>query len=225
MNMNKNIEFLENLLATFNNEDLKKNITEILTVMKKAEVQKEAEEALAIVEKKKKPKDFEKIMEIVRDFFYEIEIEAISDADLNEDSRRDLNQYIRNKINDSYQYTLALDNTKVHHWEYTISFYLDECPCGTLLHIAIENYRPNSKLKAVGAPHEMFYILIDFDKEGSVRKVDTQTTTEYHFNDWDYHIYNHEIKGLLDSLIYAIIDSDTEVKQKTNCDELMELHI
>lgn len=220
--MNKNIEFLENLLETFNNEDLKKNINEILNFMKEAEEKKEAE-ALAITERK--PKDFEKIMGIVRDFFYDIEIEALSDVDLCEDSRRDLNQYMRNKINDSYQYTLALDNTKVHHWEYTISFYLDECPCGSILHLAIENYRPNSKLKAVGAPHEMFYVLIDFDKEGSVRKVDTQTTTEYHFNDWDYHIYNHEIKDLLNSLIYAIIDSDTEVNQKINCEELQKLHI
>lgn len=221
--MNKNIEFLENLLATFNNEDLKKNITEILTVMKKAEVQKEAEEALAIFEKK--PTDFEKIMSLVRDFFYDIEVEALSDVDLNEDSMRDLNQYMRNKLDDSYQYTIALENYKVHHWEYTVSFYLDKCPCGDILHLAIENYRPNSKLKALGAPHELFYIMIDFDKDGSVRRVDTQTTTEYHFNDWDYHIYSHEIKDLLDHLIYAIIDSDTEPTQKINCEELMKLHI
>ena len=220
--MNKNIEFLENLLATFNNEDLKKNINEILNFMKEAEEKKEAE-ALAIIEKK--PKDFEKIMKIVRDFFYDIEIEALSDVDLCEDSRRDLNQYMRNKINDSYQYTLALDNTKVHHWEYTISFYLDECPCGSILHLAIENYRPNSKLKAVGTPHEMFYILIDFDKEGSVRRVDTQTSTNIYLNDWDYNIYNHEIKYLLNHLIYAIIDSDTEPSQKLNCEELLKLHI
>lgn len=220
--MNKNIEFLENLLETFNNEDLKKNINEILNFMKEAEEKKEAE-ALAIVEKK--PKDFEKIMKIVRDFFYDIEIEALSDVDLCEDSRRDLNQYMRNKINDSYQYTLALDNTKVHHWEYTISFYLDECPCGSILHLAIENYRPNSKLKAVGTPHEMFYILIDFDKEGSVRRVDTQTSTNIYLNDWDYNIYNHEIKDLLNHLIYAIIDSDTEPSQKLNCEELLKLHI
>lgn len=220
--MNKNIEFLENLLATFNNEDLKKNINEILNFMKEAEEKKEAE-ALAIVEKK--PKDFEKIMKIVRDFFYDIEIEALSDVDLCEDSRRDLNQYMRNKMNDSYQYTLALDNTKVHHWEYTISFYLDECPCGSILHLAIENYRPNSKLKAVGTPHEMFYILIDFDKEGSVRRVDTQTSTNIYLNDWDYNIYNHEIKDLLNHLIYAIIDSDTEPSQKLNCEELLKLHI
>ena len=220
--MNKNIEFLENLLATFNNEDLKKNINEILNFMKEAEEKKEAE-ALAIIEKK--PKDFEKIMKIVRDFFYDIEIEALSDVDLCEDSRRDLNQYMRNKINDSYQYTLALDNTKVHHWEYTISFYLDECPCGSILHLAIENYRPNSKLKAVGTPHEMFYILIDFDKEGSVRRVDTQTSTNIYLNDWDYNIYNHEIKDLLNHLIYAIIDSDTEPSQKLNCEELLKLHI
>lgn len=220
--MNKNIEFLENLLETFNNEDLKKNINEILNFMKEAEEKKEAE-ALAIIEKK--PKDFEKIMKIVRDFFYDIEIEALSDVDLCEDSRRDLNQYMRNKINDSYQYTLALDNTKVHHWEYTISFYLDECPCGSILHLAIENYRPNSKLKAVGTPHEMFYILIDFDKEGSVRRVDTQTSTNIYLNDWDYNIYNHEIKDLLNHLIYAIIDSDTEPSQKLNCEELLKLHI
>lgn len=220
--MNKNIEFLENLLETFNNEDLKKNINEILNFMKEAEEKKEAE-ALAIIEKK--PKDFEKIMKIVRDFFYDIEIEALSDVDLCEDSRKDLNQYMRNKINDSYQYTLALDNTKVHHWEYTISFYLDECPCGSILHLAIENYRPNSKLKAVGTPHEMFYILIDFDKEGSVRRVDTQTSTNIYLNDWDYNIYNHEIKDLLNHLIYAIIDSDTEPSQKLNCEELLKLHI
>lgn len=220
--MNKNIEFLENLLETFNNEDLKKNINEILNFMKEAEEKKEAE-ALAIIEKK--PKDFEKIMKIVKDFFYDIEIEALSDVDLCEDSRRDLNQYMRNKINDSYQYTLALDNTKVHHWEYTISFYLDECPCGSILHLAIENYRPNSKLKAVGTPHEMFYILIDFDKEGSVRRVDTQTSTNIYLNDWDYNIYNHEIKDLLNHLIYAIIDSDTEPSQKLNCEELLKLHI
>lgn len=221
--MNKNIEFLENLLATFNNEDLKKNITEILTVMKKAEVQKEAEEALAIFEKK--PTDFEKIMEIVRDSFYEIEIEAFDDADLNEDSRRELKQYMKNKLNDSYQYTLALNNYKVHHWEYTISFYLDECPCGNILQIAIENYRPNSKMKVLGAPHELFYILIDFDKEGSVRRVATETSTNIYFNDWDHNIYNDEIKDLLDKLIYAIIDSDTEPSQKLNCEELLKLHI
>lgn len=220
--MNKNnIEFLENLLATFNNEDLKKNISEILDFMKDEE-KKEAK-ALAIVEKK--PKDFEKIMGIVRDFFYEIEIEALSDVDLNEDSRRELNQYMQNKIADSYQYSLALDNFKVHHWEYTISFYLDECPCGSILHLAIENYRPNSKLKAVGAPHEMFYILIDFDKDGSVRRVDTQTSTNIYLNDWDYNIYNHEIKDLLNHLMYAIIDSDTEPSQKLNCEELLKLHI
>ena len=220
--MNKNnIEFLENLLATFNNEDLKKNITEILNFMKDEE-KKEAE-ALAIAERK--PKDFERIMGIVRDFFYEIEIDAFSDIDICEDSRRDFNEYMRNKLVDSYQYTIALDNFKVHHWEYTVSFYLDECPCGNILHLAIENYRPNSKLKAVGAPHEMFYIMIDFDKEGSVRRVDTQTSTGIYLNDWDYNIYNHEIKDLLNNLLYAIIDSDTEPTQKLNCEELLKLHI
>ena len=76
--MNKNnIEFLENLLATFNNEDLKKNISEILDFVK-AEEKKEAE-ALAIVERK--PKDFEKIMGIVRDFCYEVEIDELDDVD------------------------------------------------------------------------------------------------------------------------------------------------
>lgn len=220
--MNKNnIEFLENLLATFNNEDLKKNITEILNFMKDEE-KKEAE-ALAIAERK--PKDFERIMGIVRDFFYEIEIDAFSDIDICEDSSRDFNEYMRNKLVDSYQYTIALDNFKVHHWEYTVSFYLDECPCGNILHLAIENYRPNSKLKAVGAPHEMFYIMIDFDKEGSVRRVDTQTSTGIYLNDWDYNIYNHEIKDLLNNLLYAIIDSDTEPTQKLNCEELLKLHI
>lgn len=215
-------EFLENILNLMNNEEFKTTLEELINETKEAEEKKEAE-ALAIAERK--PKAFETIMEIVRNFFYEIEIESFEDMDLNEDSRRELDQYMKNKLADSYQYTLALDNTKVHHWEYTISFYLDECPCGSILHLAIENYRPNSKLKAVGAPHEMFYVLIDFDKEGSVRKVDTQTTTEYHFNDWDYHIYNHEIKDLLNSLIYAIIDSDTEVNQKINCEELLKLHI
>lgn len=220
--MNKNIEFLENLLATFNNEDLKKNISEILDFMK-AEEKKEAEAALAIVERK--PKDFEKVMAIVRDFCYEVEIDELDDVDLSEDARRDLNQYMRNKINDFYQYTVALENNKVHHWEYYVSYYLDECPCGNILHIAIENYRPNSKLKTLGAPHEMFYILIDFDKEGSVRRVETRTSTDLYFNDWDHNIYSHEIKELLDKLIYAIIDSDTDPSQKLNCEELLKLSI
>ena len=220
--MNKNnIEFLENLLATFNNEDLKKNISEILDFVK-AEEKKEAE-ALAIVERK--PKDFEKIMGIVRDFCYEVEIDELDDVDLSEDARRDLNQYMRNKINDFYQYTVALENNKVHHWEYYVSYYLDECPCGNILHIAIENYRPNSKLKALGAPHEMFYILIDFDKEGSVRRVETRTSTDLYFNDWAHNIYSHEIKDLLDKLIYAIIDSYSDPTQKLNCEELLKLSI
>lgn len=220
--MNKNIEFLENLLATFNNEDLKKNINEILNFMKEAEEKKEAE-ALAIVEKK--PKAFETIMGIVRDFFYDIEIESLDDADLNEDSRSEINQYIRNKLTDSYQYTVALDNYKINHWEYTVSFYLDECPCGNILHIAIENYRPNSKLKALGAPHEIFYIMIDFDKDGSIRKVDTQTNTSIYYNGWAYIIYSHEIKHLLSKLIYEIMDSNIAPNQKMDCEELLKLHI
>lgn len=221
--MNKNnIEFLENLLATFNDEDLKKNITEILNFMKEAEEKKEAE-ALAIVEKK--PKAFETIMEIVRNFFYEIEIESFDDMDLGVDSRRDLEQYMKNKLADSYQYTVALDNYKINHWEYTTSFYLDECPCGNILHLAIENYRPNSKLKALGSPNEIFYIMIDFDKDGSIRKVDTQTNTSIYYNGWAYIIYNHEIKHLLSRLIYEIMDSNISPNQKLNCEELLKLHI
>lgn len=221
--MNKNIEFLENLLATFNDEDLKKNITEILAVMKEAEEKKEAEALLAIAERK--PKSFETIMKIVRDFFYEIEIESFDDMDLNEDSRNELNQYMRNKLADSYQYTVALDNYKINHWEYTVSFYLDECPCGNILHLAIENYRPNSKLKALGAPHEIFYIMIDFDKNGSIRKVDTQTNTSIYYNGWAYIIYSHEIKHLLSKLIYEIMDSNIAPNQKMDCEELLKLHI
>lgn len=221
--MNKNIEFLENLLATFNDEDLKKNITEILAVMKEAEEKKEAEALLAIAERK--PKAFETIMEIVRNFFYEIEIESFDDMDLNEDSRNELNQYMRNKLTDSYQYTVALDNYKINNWEYTVSFYLDECPCGNILHIAIENYRPNSKLKALGAPHEIFYIMIDFDKDGSIRKVDTQTNTSIYYNGWAYIIYSHEIKHLLSKLIYEIMDSNIAPNQKLDCEELLKLHI
>lgn len=114
---------------------------------------------------------------------------------------------------------------KVNHWEYTASFYLDECPCGNILHIAIENYRPNSKFKALGAPHEIFYIMIDFDKDGSIRKVDTLTTTNIYFNGWAYIIYNHEIFDLLSHLLYEIMDSDTTPNQKMNCDELLKLHI
>lgn len=221
--MNKNIEFLENLLATFNDEDLKKNITEILAVMKEAEEKKEAEALLAIAERK--PKAFETIMEIVRNFFYEIEIEAFDDMDLNEDSRQELEQYMKNKLTDSYQYTVALDNYKINNWEYTVSFYLDECPCGNILHLAIENYRPNSKLKALGAPHEIFYIMIDFDKDGSIRKVDTQTNTSIYYNGWAYIIYSHEIKHLLSKLIYEIMDSNIAPNQKMDCEELLKLHI
>lgn len=107
--MNKNnIEFLENLLATFNNEDVKKNITEIIDFMKDEEKKANEAEALAIAERK--PNFFENIMKIVRDFFYEIEMEALNDLDLCEDSRRDLEQYMRNKLDDSFQYTIALDN-------------------------------------------------------------------------------------------------------------------
>lgn len=221
--MNKNnIEFLENLLATFNNEDLKKNINEILNFMKEAEEKKEAE-ALAIVEKK--PKAFETIIKIVRDFFYDIEIESLDDVDLNEESKRELDQYMRNKLDDSYQYTIALDNYKINHWEYTVSFYLDECPCGNILHLAIENYRPDTKFKALGAPHEIFYIMIDFDKEGAIRKVDTLTNNSIRFNGWAYIIYSHEIKHLLSKLMYEIMDSNISPNQKMDCEELLKLHI
>ena len=215
-------EFLENILNLMNNEEFKTTLEELINKTKEKE-EKAEEDALAIVERK--PNFFENIMKIVREFFYEIEMEALSDVDLCEDSRRDLEQYMRNKLDDSFQYTIALDNYKVNHWEYTVSFYLDECPCGNILHLAIENYRPNSKLKALGAPHEIFYIMIDFDKDGSVRKVDTQTTSNIHFNGWASIIYNHEIFNLLSHLIYEIMDSDTVANQKMNCDELLKLHI
>lgn len=215
-------EFLENILNLMNNEEFKTTLEELINKTKEKE-EKAEEDALAIVERK--PNFFENIMKIVRDFFYEIEIEALSDVDLCEDSRRDLEQYMRNKLDDSFQYTIALDNYKVNHWEYTASFYLDECPCGNILHIAIENYRPNSKFKALGEPHEIFYIMIDFDKDGSIRKVDTLTTTNIYFNGWASIIYNHEIFNLLSHLIYEIMDSDTVANQKMDCKELFKLHI
>lgn len=215
-------EFLENILNLMNNEEFKTTLEELINETKEAEEKKEAE-ALAIAERK--PKAFETIMEIVRNFFYEIEIESFDDMDLNEDSRRELDQYMRNKLADSYQYTVALDNYKISHWEYTVSFYLDECPCGNILHLAIENYRPNTKFKALGAPHEIFYIMIDFDKEGAIRKVDTMTNTSIYYNGWAYIIYSHEIKHLLSKLIYEIMDSNIAPNQKMDCEELLKLHI
>lgn len=215
--MNKNnIELLENLLATFNNEDVKKNITEIIDFMKKEE-----DNACAIVERK--PTSFERIMKHVKDFFVEVESEYFDSLD--EPVLKEVRECISNTLEDTDSYALTVGNYKVKHWEYGVKFYLDRCPCGNILHFAIENYRPDSSNKAIGTTHELFYILFNFEKDGSLRNVGAKTSTEWYINDWDYHIYNSEIKELLDKIMYAVIDADITVKELRNCDILTTFHI
>ena len=122
-----------------------------------------------------------------------------SDAYMSEINLDAMKRHIDRMITEGYRWTVFVNNSKISHWKYLVSFMIENCPAGDRVLLSIEECAPHSKFKNMWRQVEMFTIEMDFsNKYGDLRTVWTGTTGDKNFHDWE--IYSHEIKDLLESI-------------------------